>query len=122
METSLATSERAKEPRSEYLIRQPLSPALPLALGGIALIVAGLLSPPTRTGMSDPAAIAAECTRMDAEAVASMAERRIEGPAVGKQIYVRTAPLWLAEARRSCAAGMDARAARFYRRMMRWQR
>ena len=122
METMLAVSERAKSERAEYLSRNPLSPAFPLTIAAVALALAASLSPPSRSGITDPALLAAICARMDEEAVAAMARRRTEGPERGRQVHARTAPLWLAEARRSSTAGLDARAARFYGRITGWER
>lgn len=87
------------------------------AFFGVALLAGSFAVPLNRSDSMDPVEIAQRCKDWDAAALTAM-ERRAEGPEIGKQVYLRTAMTWLAEGRRSCEFGSDARAERFYRRII----
>jgi hypothetical protein len=92
--------------------------AMALLIAGCALALWPLASPQKRVSLADPVAIAAKCADWDRSAEAAIAARLSSPEVVGKQVYARTASMWLAEARRSCTAGSDIRAERFYTRII----
>lgn len=84
---------------------------------GVALLAGWFAVPLNRTAALDPAELTRRCAAWDAAALAAM-DRRAEGPEIGRQVYLRSSMMWLAEARRSCDLGSDARAERFYERIV----
>ena len=83
-----------------------------------AIFLMWLASPPEHS--MDMSAVAENCARWDATAVTAMTRRLADPSEVGKQVYARSANMWIAEARRYCANGSDARAERYFRRIIGW--
>jgi hypothetical protein len=92
--------------------------AMTLLVAGCALALWPLASPLKRATLADPVAIAAKCADWDRDAQTAIAARLSSPEVVGRQVFARSASMWLAEARRSCTAGSDVRAERFYTRII----
>jgi hypothetical protein len=122
MNISVLVAACTHERRSEHASRRSIPTALTLAVCGSILLLAALLSPPVRSGRLESADISQACSEWDAKAVEALARHNLNGPKVGPQFHVRTAPLWLAEARRSCADGLIARAQHLYRGIIDWHK
>ena len=116
MNTNASVAGFTHPRRAAYGSRR-LPPALILAACGSALLVSAPISPAGRSERVDASDISAACSEWDAKAVEALAHN-IRGR---EAAHARTAPLWLAEARRSCAAGLDARAQYLYRRLVEWK-
>jgi hypothetical protein len=110
--TGLAADRFAAAP-----VRPIRSLGIIAAFFGVAALAGWYSDPLTRSDTMDPVELAQRCKEWDAAALAAM-ERRVNGPEVGKQVYLRAAMMWLAEGRRSCEFGSDARAERFYQRIV----
>lgn len=120
MNTNVSVAGCTRQRRGAYGSRRGLQPALILAVCGSALLASGTVSPVGRSGRVDSTDISTACSEWDAKAVEALAHNNIRGREAGTA-HARTAPLWLAEARRSCADGLDARAQYLYRRIVEWR-
>lgn len=89
------------------------------AAGLLALLLA---FSPHQSEPADPQAVAENCAGRDLQATAAISQRFADPTRIGKEVFARSANMWIAEARRLCANGRHERAERYYRRIIEWTR